>query len=995
MNHAKMFEDDVMRMYRSLGYSVADQPTGSDQGFDFVLQTTLPGIGKQIVYVECKSGQKKISSGQVRRAFQAFELATLARENRSNINHNLVVVSQAGFTISAHKIAETMAVTCISLQELAQQVLEQEPYLRQMIAGGQSYDYVDLDISVGSDWENASRESVPFSSAIQTWLTSELQPLFWLTGKAGSGKTFSVTWLAQEFAKKWLDVPLESPTPVLICLQPHKTDFDIFELIAEEIGLNWRKETSRGIISSQIQNGHLLPVIDGLDVLAADEQMRVLYQIRELCMSGSPKIILTSRHGQDDPDLNSVIPGSVEFAVRAELQDLSARNIQHLLDRDEGDSRISHYFEKSNLFSNFRTPLLVRLIEATEFESDFTRSGINSKVLEHVIRRFISREITNQTTNKIITFDYICELAISMHLSGKTDTGTSNSRLIMFEEYRTNEFHSALNSSPLFTKHRGSPLRFTFVHRSIVDLLLACSIIQGIDGQRARILTARPLNRECIDFILGYGIDDRQLAFWGTELEPHGRNLSIGLENLRSIRNALNFDTSLDYTSIRVRKIFLQNIRCFEDVNVSFEMQDNYAGMSLLIGNNGVGKSTISQCVSLCALGPDLASQMVSRPDELLSIGSERGVLKCEFEVLDRNGQSSAVVVGMEVLRGQKLFELIEHGPHSSDNFEAFLHDRLKSKSVGYFVAAYGPTRNLDLTGNPKLYTQGDAVLNRVESMFNARHALIDPESLRRIMMGDGSPFDQFSAPPILSSSVSRPVANVLMSLLPSDELIKFSEDGKLVGEFGALEFSQLSDGYRSTLAWAGHLVVNLLQFVEWRSDITRVSGIVMVDEIDLHLHPKWQRTIATRLREAFPRIQFILSSHSPLVVADADGNEGRVMLLTRDGASVRIKDELPSFRGWRADQILASEAFDYLVDRDPKTEATLRELSILSGKDNRRSHEEEARYLELISLWSIERLVDGQTEIERQLQVDEFRSDEEEIRAKEKRIFGGMNDQD
>ncbi|WP_315818175.1 AAA family ATPase [Paraflavitalea speifideaquila] len=79
-----------------------------------------------------------------------------------------------------------------------------------------------------------------------------------------------------------------------------------------------------------------------------------------------------------------------------------------------------------------------------------------------------------------------------------------------------------------------------------------------------------------------------------------------------------------------------------------------------------------------------------------------------------------------------------------------------------------------------------------------------------------------------------------------------------------------LSDGFRSILALTGDLVWRLIEAFPDSKNPLNEQGVVLIDELDIHLHPTWQRTIANLLRRTFPAIQFIMATHSPLVAAGA-----------------------------------------------------------------------------------------------------------------------------
>src|SRR5262249_26323685 len=119
--------------------------------------------------------------------------------------------------------------------------------------------------------------------------------------------------------------------------------------------------------------------------------------------------------------------------------------------------------------------------------------------------------------------------------------------------------------------------------------------------------------------------------------------------------------------------------------------------------------------------------------------------------------------------------------------------------------------------------------------------------------------------------------------------------------------FSALSDGYRSMLALGIDLMRWLLDAFPDSTDPLQERGVVLIDELDAHLHPLWQRHIGEWLLARFPRLQFIVVTHSPfLAQVQAEGNlllrsrKGRVVV---DRCAERVTD-------WRVDQVF-TELFD------------------------------------------------------------------------------------
>lgn len=113
---------------------------------------------------------------------------------------------------------------------------------------------------------------------------------------------------------------------------------------------------------------------------------------------------------------------------------------------------------------------------------------------------------------------------------------------------------------------------------------------------------------------------------------------------------------------------------------------------------------------------------------------------------------------------------------------------------------------------------------------------------------------------------------------------------------------------------------------------------IILVDEIDLHLHPKWQRKIFDFLTDKFPRAQFIVTAHSPLVVQSAPKDANIIVLrkeLVGEENVVVIDNDVESVRNWRIDQIMSSDLFGLNSSRNPEVEAQMEERSaLLNRKD-------------------------------------------------------------
>jgi hypothetical protein len=114
-------------------------------------------------------------------------------------------------------------------------------------------------------------------------------------------------------------------------------------------------------------------------------------------------------------------------------------------------------------------------------------------------------------------------------------------------------------------------------------------------------------------------------------------------------------------------------------------------------------------------------------------------------------------------------------------------------------------------------------------------------------------------------------------------------------------------------------------------------EGIVLVDELGAHLHPRWQMQIVQAFRDAFPRLQFIATTHDPLCLRGM--NDGEVAVLRRTGSGHVYplpREEVPSVRGLRVDELLTSEVFGLNSTVDPELEGKFDQYYALLASHDR-----------------------------------------------------------
>jgi predicted ATP-binding protein involved in virulence len=148
---------------------------------------------------------------------------------------------------------------------------------------------------------------------------------------------------------------------------------------------------------------------------------------------------------------------------------------------------------------------------------------------------------------------------------------------------------------------------------------------------------------------------------------------------------------------------------------------------------------------------------------------------------------------------------------------------------------------------------------------------------------------------------------------------------------YGWVSLRQLGYGYQTLITWVTDFANRMAERYPASPDPLGEPAVALVDEIDLHLHPLWQRQLMDFLTKRFPKTQFIVTAHSPLVAqASADA---KIAVLRREGDHVVIDNDVDNIRGWRIDQILTSGLFGLTSARPPQIEKLLAERKAILTK--------------------------------------------------------------
>jgi predicted ATPase len=190
-------------------------------------------------------------------------------------------------------------------------------------------------------------------------------------------------------------------------------------------------------------------------------------------------------------------------------------------------------------------------------------------------------------------------------------------------------------------------------------------------------------------------------------------------------------------------------------------------------------------------------------------------------------------------------------------------------------------------------------------------------------------------------------------------EFLRIAEDDEgLFPQFrtpdGDVPLNVLSQGTQSILQWLAYLLIGYAKYYDYPPNLEEKPGMLIIDEIDAHLHPSWQRRIIPTLRLHFPNLQLFCSTHSPLMLAGL--HAGQVQLLKRDnGGKITVSRNETDIVGWSADEILRN-FLNVPNPTDLETDCHVRRLQELRRID-KLSPEEAAEFEHLRQIVSQELL--------------------------------------
>jgi predicted ATP-binding protein involved in virulence len=348
---------------------------------------------------------------------------------------------------------------------------------------------------------------------------------------------------------------------------------------------------------------------------------------------------------------------------------------------------------------------------------------------------------------------------------------------------------------------------------------------------------------------------------------------------------------------MRIDKIHIQNFRGIEDLEINLHKQFN-----LLIGENGSGKTAILEALTV-AIGsffsglPGVQSRHIRDADIRYfktPEGSHEYTATTKVEVInafingqqigwykERNGE-----YGSNIMGNRSPIRML------SEELNKSIKDSKRTTPIDLPVLAYYSTARLWKEGREnKKEEDKETIVRNLPSRYRGYKDALEIKSTFKIMLDWFKSKFQDKAANDKSTFQLDCVKEVIINNIPGAKNVKWVFDKDQIQTLYIVfeneqetPFHFLSDGYRNLLAIFADLAyrcVTLNPHFGKEANL-KSEGVVLIDELDLHLHPAWQKNIVNQLKDTFPKIQFVATTHSPFIIQET--NEGELFKLQNNG---------------------------------------------------------------------------------------------------------------
>ncbi len=349
----------------------------------------------------------------------------------------------------------------------------------------------------------------------------------------------------------------------------------------------------------------------------------------------------------------------------------------------------------------------------------------------------------------------------------------------------------------------------------------------------------------------------------------------------------------------RLRAIELENVRGFKSLRLDFgtpapltvDKVSLRQQTTLIIGQNGTNKSTLLRSIGLALASPtDAAAMLATETGSFVRHGAKSATIRAELGYAD--GRVIKIVKQLASKSAGSDMLVDSAGPSAEE--------------LDLLVCGYGATRGITGTDSGRDYR----VFDSASTLFDYRRELLAPELVLRRLS------DILSEERFRSTLAKIARAMGLRGESPRIELGRGGGVAISAEDIGQnIPLEALADGYRVMFCWLIDTYGRALRR-DWMSEDGSITGLILVDEIDQHLHPELQTQVVPELAKVLPEAQYVLTTHSPLVALGAHPDQ--LVVLERDGDEISVQDRVPDYRGFSPEDILSDRRLFATEARNP-----------------------------------------------------------------------------
>ncbi len=425
-----------------------------------------------------------------------------------------------------------------------------------------------------------------------------------------------------------------------------------------------------------------------------------------------------------------------------------------------------------------------------------------------------------------------------------------------------------------------------------------------------------------------------------------------------------------------IGKVILKNIRGFRDLEFDLKRPDgSYAGWTVFTGDNGSGKSSLLKAIAVGLTGRDTARALQTSFRRWIREGAGSDEASIQLEIVLRADDDTLADSGRTPVSAFPAKIVLDNGgkettlravipPKKPANYSTPERAIWSTDAKGWFSCGYGPFRRV-FGASPEAARQMVAQsTERFVTMFQEAASLAEVDQWLRNLHHK-----------TLENRAAESAQLALLLEILRDDLMpnqinvdRVDSDGLWLKDRNDVQLSwgEMSDGYRAALALLADILRHLIN-AYGSNDLTdhtpdgkvyiKRSGVILIDEIDAHLHPEWQREIGFWFKRHFPNIQFLVTTHSPLICQAADPNG--LFVLPEPGSNDLPRpipaDEYKTVIASRPDTILRTSAFGLQNTRSPLAIEKRAELARLEAKKRAgakltREEQQQERQLQLFA---------------------------------------------